>query len=228
MSPGETGLETLMDAGQVGDVPHFPEVESWADVKGMIQQLIDGEHQHKTLVIDTMNGLEALMIRDVCAEHFGGEMVNYNAFGSGSKVSNPEWVGFLGLLDRLREKRRMSIIGLCHAKPKLQNNPGGVDYDRWQPTFLTDTIWDKTYGWFDTVMFGTFDTIVKGDSPKATKGKAKGGVQRSMYIGPNAGWYSGSRYALPDSIDMGESGKEAWDNFAAEMKAARLKKGAAE
>lgn len=223
MSPGETGLETLIDAGQIGDVPHFPEVQEWNDVKGIIEQLTTGEHQFKTLVLDTMNGLESLLIQSVCKSSYSDDMVTYSSYNSGAKVSVPEWKQFLFSLDRLREERKVSIFCLCHSKTKTVNNVNGLNYDRWQPTFSADAIWDITYGWMDTVMFGNFHTTVKGDNPKASKGKAKGGTQRSIFVGPDSGWASGSRYNLPDEIDMGDSGKEAWDNFADAMKSARTK-----
>lgn len=222
-SPGETGLQTLIDAGQISDTPHFPEPESWSDVKGMISSLTEGEHQYKTLVIDTLNGLESMLVQSVCNEHFEGKMVSYNAFGSGAKVTTPEWRGFLASLDRLRQEKRMSIVCLCHSKLKPAQINSGLNYDRWQPNFTTDAIWDMTFGWFDTVMFAAFDVVVQSESPKATKGKAKGGGSRSMHIGPDPGWFSGSRFRLPDTISMGDSGEEGWNNFITEMKASKEK-----
>ena len=38
MSRGETGLEALIDSGQVGEVPHLPQIESWTDFLAIIEQ----------------------------------------------------------------------------------------------------------------------------------------------------------------------------------------------
>jgi hypothetical protein len=44
-----------------------------------------------------------------------------------------------------------------------------------------------------------------------------------MFTEYAAAYDAKNRHALPESIDMGTSGKEAWDNFANAMKSGRKK-----
>ena len=41
MTRGETGLETLIDAGRVPETAHFPEIESWPDLLAAVEALAD-------------------------------------------------------------------------------------------------------------------------------------------------------------------------------------------
>src|SRR4051812_44233252 len=56
MTRGETGLETLIDAGRVPETPHLPEIASWPDLLAAVTALATEPHDFKTLVIDALNG----------------------------------------------------------------------------------------------------------------------------------------------------------------------------
>jgi hypothetical protein len=57
MTRGETGLETLIAAGQLPETDHFRDpAAEWADVLHAVRVLSDEEHTFGTLVIDTANG----------------------------------------------------------------------------------------------------------------------------------------------------------------------------
>mgnify|MGYP007100108338 CR=1 FL=1 len=125
MSPGETGLETLIDSRRLGEVAHFPEIRDWNDLIGIIEQLTAEEHAFKTLVLDTLNGFERLCHEYVCAREFNNEWgkKGFEGYGAGPSVAISEWKTFLAALDRLREVKRMGIVGLCHTKVKTFRNP---------------------------------------------------------------------------------------------------------
>src|SRR5262245_2543398 len=72
MSPGETGLQTLLSAGRVPPTAHFPELTSLDAFLGAVEVLLDGGHPYRTVVVDTLNGLERLVHEHVCRRDFGG------------------------------------------------------------------------------------------------------------------------------------------------------------
>src|SRR6516162_8165348 len=55
---GETGLETLIDAARLPEVPHFAETLTWDELSSQIDALVEDEHDYRTLVLDTLNGAE--------------------------------------------------------------------------------------------------------------------------------------------------------------------------
>lgn len=219
---GETGLETLIDAGRLPDTPHFPAVQSWEELLGVIETLRVEEHPYRTLVGDTLNGAEALCHRFICERDFGGEWGNkgFGSYNKGYEVALPEWMNFLNALDRLRSERKMTILWLCHTKVKPFKNPEGPDYDRYQPDVHEKT-WGLSHKWADCVLFGNFEITVQVDKADAKKGKGTGGAYRIMYTERHAAYDAKNRLGLSGEIEMGDSAADAWTNFLAAIKQGR-------
>src|SRR5262245_6194371 len=122
-SRGETGLETLIDAGLLGPTAHFAEAVTWNETRLAVNALIAEEHNHRTLVLDTTNGTSRLAEEETCRRSCHGNWEEYEAYGRGVKLTIPLWIDFLADLDRLRERRKMAIILLTHSKIKTFKNP---------------------------------------------------------------------------------------------------------
>jgi hypothetical protein len=219
---GETGLETLIDAGRLPEVPHFPAVPTWEELLGAIETLTVDEHPFRTAVIDTMNGAEALCHKFICDRDFDGEWGNkgFGSYNKGYEVALPEWTLFLNALDRLRIERKMTVIALTHTKVKPFRNPEGADYDRYQPDVHEKT-WGLSHKWADCVLFGNFDVTVQTDKADAKRGKGTGGKFRMMYTERSASYDAKNRLGLAPEIEMGNSAAEAWAAFMTAVKAGR-------
>lgn len=218
---GETGLQTLIDAGRLPEIPHFPVAQTWGEFLASIQVLIDDEHKHRTLVIDTGNGAERLCHEEVCRRDFGGDFGErgFTGYMRGYEIALADWRQMLSMLDTLREVRKMSILCLCHTRVKTFKNPEGADYDRWTPD-MHDKTWGLTHKWADAILFLNYETFVDEANPKK-KGKASSSQARIMYTERHAAYDAGNRFGLPPEIIMGESGQEAWSNFRAALTEAR-------
>jgi hypothetical protein len=118
MTRGETGLETLIDGGRVGETPHLPEIASWPDLITAVTALTVEPHDYKTLVIDALNGAERLCHEHVCQRDFGGRWGRdgFTAYMTGYDVALADWRDFLNALDKLRAARRMGVLLLCHSR----------------------------------------------------------------------------------------------------------------
>lgn len=219
---GETGLDTLIDAGRLGDIDHFPAAENWNQLRGIVETLTNDQHDFKTLVLDTTNGAERLCHEHVCAEQFGGEWGDkgFASYQKGYDVATADWRILLNDLDRLREKRLMTIVLMCHTKVAPFKNPEGADFDRYTPDMHHKT-WSLTHKWADAVLFMNFETLVQNVDKKGEKGKGAGGQRRVMYTERHAAYDAKNRYGLPEIIDLGDSPQEAWSAFAGALKAAR-------
>lgn len=216
-SRGETGLETLIDSGLVGETSHFPELMTWADTLAALNSLLTEEHNFKTLVLDTINGFERLCHEHVCNRDFNGDFGEKGFLGymRGFEVALADWREFLDLLDRIRADRKVWILCLCHTKVGPFKNPEGADYDRYEPDMHRKT-WGLTHKWADMVLFGNFEVIVD-----EKKRKAKSGGIRMLYPERTAAYDAKNRLGLTDPISMGESGADAWANLSASIKDAK-------
>lgn len=217
MARGETGLLTLLDNNLIPPTPHFPEAASWDDLLGQVQWLIEADHDHRSLVIDTLNGSERLCHEYVCARDFNGDWgkSGFTSYQQGYDVSLADVREFLSLLDQLRDKRSMGVICLCHTKVATFKNPEGADYDRYQPDLHHKT-WGLIHKWADVVCFMNFETFTEKDGQRA---KGRGGQQRVLYTERHAAYDAKNRLGLPTEIALGDSAQESWQRFAAEVKA---------
>lgn len=222
LSPGETGLETLIDSGQVPE-RDFVEFTDWLDLMAFLQDVVrNGEHDYKSLVFDVLDGLVGVAKSWALPNKFDGDdgPKGWNNFAAGERfIASAMWPEFLSLLDRIREDRKMAIIGLAHTAVTTFKNPRGPDYDRFVPAMYKD-IWALTYGWADMALFANHETYTE-QAKGEKKGKAFGGQSRTIQTTRDATADAKNRHGMTDPIPMGETGKEAWDNFIAAVKAGR-------
>lgn len=233
MTEGETGLETLIDAGRLPEVAHFPEFQEWMKLRSAIKLLIDQPHSYKTFVLDTLNGAERMCHKYITDRDFDGKTESFLAYGKGPEVALPEWTLFLNDLGRLRETKRMSIICLTHTKVKPFKNPSGPDYDRYTPDMHEKT-WGLSHKWADCVFFGNFEAVVLGgavstDDRKNRKGKATDvECDRVLYCERRTAFDAKNRIGLPGSVGISsDSAAAAWADLMTAIKEAKTTQGAA-
>jgi len=219
LSPGETGLHTLIDSGQLpANIPNI-EVPDWPSYMGILDDLVTAQHQRKTLVVDVINGMEKLANFQVARTDYGGDMsgkgfMNYQA--GYRTCAMGIWKEMLVALDRLRKTRKMMVVLLAHTGVGTHKNPQGDDYSRWVPAFDGKGAWESCFAWCDAVLFADYEvytTKEKSDS----KAKGKGGDRRILRTEWNAAYDAKNRYGMPAEIEMGSSGQEAWANIKAAL-----------
>ena len=209
MSGGETGLETLIDAGQLPPVDHFPEIGDWHGLAEALE-LIEKGGKHKTVVLDTLNGFERLCHEHVCQKEYGGRWGKdgFTSYSQGFEASLPEWKKLLCRLDDLR-RAGIGIVALCHSKVAPFRNPEGADYDRYQPDMHHKT-WSLTHRWADIVLFANFYTAISNEGGKA---KGQGGKERIMFAERSAAYDAKNRHGLPTEIEVQDSPESGWKSF---------------
>lgn len=221
----EDGIGTLKASKLVAaDIPVLPACNSWEDVLEALTAIAQGEHDFKTLVIDTLGGMERLCHEYVCNKDFRGDWggpseKGFVSYARGYEVSLPVWRDFLNKLDRLRIDRNMSVIGLAHSIVKPFKNPEGEDFDRYVVD-MHDKTWSVTKKWSDMILFANY-FIEASKERGAARAKGKGGQIRFFSTEHHAAYDAKNRHGLPGEIAMGESGKEAWDNLVTAIKEAR-------
>lgn len=220
MVDDETGLETLIESGQIADIAHLPaRAKSWQEVKNHVHSLIVEEHDRKVYAVDTINAAERLLFQATVSEKFGGDYEKFDAFGRGVNFALSEWNEYLGLLEKLREKKNMGIILIAHTKVAPFRNPEGPDYDRYVPD-LNPKTWGLAYKWADLVLFAQFETFVD-ENKKFARPKGKDGQTRILNTERTAAFDAKNRLGLPSEIECGDSPAQAWKNLVAAIKAAK-------
>lgn len=219
-TPGENGLNTLMQSGRVPKTPYFPTHSSYDEIYSDVLALLNEPHDYKTIVTDTGNGLAEMVNQYAVDIDCDGKLETFLAYGRGTKFATKHWKRLLDLYDRLTIERDMTVLMLFHVAPSTFQNPMGQDYDRYTGAVDAKHVWPMIKGWGDMVLFGTFDTsFIKGDA-KDAKAKAKprsvgNPDRRILYTERSAAWDAKNRHGLPFCIEMGDTAADSYKRFVA-------------
>jgi adenylate kinase family enzyme len=159
-----------------------------------------GNHDFKTLVIDSVEALESLIHQKVCSDHqvSGIESVG---FGKGYVYSRECMESVMQTLGRIRDQKGMNIILVAHSVTKTHNDPNeNVSYDRYILR-ANDKLASIVKDYSDSIFFLTYkvDTVKIKDKEKV---KAYGDGGRILYTEWRPGFDAKSRYPLDFEIEF--------------------------
>lgn len=181
---------------------------TYDEVLRAIEDLATGEHEYKTLVIDTADRLEALLWRhmierDKSKVKGGVETIEDYGYGKGYNIAVDEWRGLCARLDALRARRGMSLILLAHATVKAFKNPEGDDFDRYNLQ-INEKAAGFIKGWADIVGFACFE----GGAGKTLHGSRIKGWQsdrRLLKLARTAAYDAKGRGGMPAEVELDAS-----------------------
>lgn len=205
ITAGEDSLGTLQSSGEIPRTLCFPPMENWMDIVEALRELVQFDKVPGTLVLDALDGFEALLVEYIKNRHFGGDRKTFTDFGHGMVMACDAWREFLAVLDEL-SKKGTNIILLAHTTIKLYNNPDGSDFDRWIPA-ASKGIWALTARWCDNIFM--LSCIQNVEEDKRGKAKATGSNIRVMYTTPHPARVCKNRSGLDEQYILGASAKEA-------------------
>ncbi len=191
-------LEPEQGSGHL-DVPRFPPPANLADVFAAVEELISGQHDYQTLVVDTVDWLEPLVWQFVCARDGKLDIEDYG-YGKGYQVALDEWRKVLAALERLQNLKGMNVILLAHTTLRTFKNPEGEDFDRYELK-LNAKAAGIVKEWVKAVLFTNYETFaVKAKGALKAKGVASGA--RLLYTTRSAAYDAKNRYSLPAALPL--------------------------
>lgn len=187
-----------------GTVPpdgHIP--RTYEEVLGAIEDLIANPgHGHETLVIDTVDALEALIHRYLCEQNKKSGIEDFG-FGKGYKAAVEELRRFLVRLDAVRAQG-IQIILLGHSFVSTFKNPEGEDFDRYQLHVHKDFA-GQTKEWCDVVGFVRFEggaSKITGDESRSKRARGWATNRRLVQLAREAAWDAKCRLTMPSEIEL--------------------------
>jgi hypothetical protein len=186
-------------------VDHFPLATSFADVMDAIASLYKENHAFETVVIDSLDWLEAIIQREIEQKYDAKDL----AYGKGSLIAAERWREILDGLNALRNDKGMAVILIAHTTIKRFDSPEVEPYDRYQPK-LQERSNAVVREWSDAVLFANYKTIVKKDDVgfNQTNNRGISTGERLLFTSERPAYMAKNRYNMPESIPL------SWDAFA--------------
>lgn len=198
--PTERGLD------QIG-CERFPMPATYLEFKRMVHAIDTEPHDYKTLVIDTIDGLEGLIWAEVCQEKKCNS-IEEPGWGEGYTAAQTKWYTLLQKLVLMSE--RFNVLLLAHQQIKTFNDPAVTDpYDVYKIKLNEKSaavIREKV----DNILFAAYDVTLVKDNQGDDKGRALHSGKRILKTRATTGLPDAkNRYNLPDEIPLEWSALES-------------------
>lgn len=182
------------------DVKRLPKPTSYEMLKQEIE-FIKATKPCKTLVIDTIDWAESLIIEHLCKANNKSSIEKFG-YGAGYVFLKEEEGRFLNLLEEVISEG-INVVLTAHAQIRKFEEPNeSGSYDRYElklgkkTSSLSSPLFKE---WADMVLFVNYQTFVQKD--ENGKAKAAGG-RRMMFTTHHPCWDAKNRYGLPDVCEF--------------------------
>ncbi|MBX5010857.1 ATP-binding protein [Rhizobium lentis] len=187
------------------ELPTPGDIETWDDLKNVVGELITEEHSFKTVIFDSLDGLEPIINAETCLR-IGADSIGSNdkgspaAFGQGDVQGDVEWGEFMDACSALTE-RGIAVVLLAHPEIKRFDSPVTDPYDRYQVKLrkrAAALVRERS----DIVAFLNYRVSLKSKEVGIKKEvtHAEGGKERQIHLTEGAGFVAKNRYSMPDAI----------------------------
>jgi len=189
------------------EVDRFPLCKTMTRVDWCITQLLEEEHDYKTVVIDSADMLGAVINKQVC-EQMDVPSIEDIPYGKGHEYSYSQWNSLLGDIELLQEKRDMTVIFIAHSKIVEFQDPSSDTYHKYTNNLHINKkgigVGARIQEWCDEVLFANYKTHTRITDKSIGKEavKAVGSGERVIYTEQRASFDAKNRLGLPYELPM--------------------------
>lgn len=197
--PGAVFIQ--IEDGTPGDLElmSFGHLKTYDDVLEAISSLYTEDHEHKTLVVDSLDKLEPLIWAKCCQDN-SWPNIESPGYGKGYVTVDNYWRDFFNGLNGLRRDRGMAIVLIAHAAVTTFPNPAGAEYPRWDIRLHKRAL-GMTQDEVDAILLLCQEPSVKTEEANGkARAHAAGGPTRWLYCDGRPAWVAKNRYGLPEKI----------------------------
>jgi hypothetical protein len=171
-------------------------VNSFEDVLGTLRELYADPQGYESLILDTVDAFETLLIESVCQRN-GWKNIESPGYGRGFVIADAEWQRLLRGLTAIRDKHKMTVVMTCHAEVATINDPRAPSYSSYQPKLHRrgrGLVMDAS----EAVLFPSEDLRIVSDSNDRVRASA--GPQRYLFCEGTPAFAAKNRFAMPPKI----------------------------
>ena len=181
------------------DMPTPGTIESLNDLFDIFAELLTQDHDRKTVIIDSLDGLESLIWKATCAR-LGIASIEAADFGKGYVEADTEWSEYLSAISELA-RNGIAVVQIAHPSIIRFDSPTTEPYSRYT-TKMHKRANSMVRERCDIVAFMDYRISLKEKevAPKTKITHAVGGRERQIHLAERAGFQAKNRYDMPDMI----------------------------
>jgi len=184
------------------EIDTFGIAQSYDDVISALNALGEGDHDYKTVVIDSLDHLEPLVWQKTCEAH-GWDSIESPGYGKGYVEADVYWRQIIWLLDALRNHKNMAVILTAHAQILKFESPEHEAFDRYDIK-LHKRANGMVQELVDVILFANHKMHVLKEDQGFNKSRARGITtgERVMYTVEKPAFVAKNRYSLPEELPL--------------------------
>jgi hypothetical protein len=207
-APNPVFLQTEDGLGRI-DAATFGLLRSFDAVMEALGSLYTDEHDHQTVVLDSLDWLEPLVWQHTVQAHNQPDIESFG-YGKGYLAALDTWRSFLDGVNALRDERGMGVILIAHAEIRRFDSPETEPYDRYQPK-LHRSASALVQEHVDAVLFANYRvSTLKSDvgfNKKVVRGVSGG--DRLLHTAERPAFLAKNRFGLAETLPL------SWPELAA-------------
>ena len=175
------------------------DIETFDDLLGVFGDLLTEDHPHKTVIIDSLDGLEPLVWAATCQRN-GWATIEDPGFGKGYLAADVEWGEYFQALTALKNAG-LAVVQIAHPEIVRFDSPTSDPYSRYGIKLqrrAAALAQEKA----DIIGFLNYRVSIKEKEVGFNKkvSHAEGGAERQIHLEERAGFIAGNRYSMPATI----------------------------
>ena len=173
--------------------------------------LINDEHDYKTVIFDSVTGLEQLFIQEVLASDKKAKGINQalGGYGAGPAAVAAMHMRVRKGVEMMREKRGINIIFLAHADIQRIDPPDNESYSQYSLRLAGKSMAPYVDS-VDVVGFLRLETFLMGDDDERKIAKTSGNIVLTTTLNPAS--ISKNRVGIREDIVV-EHGKNPLEQY---------------
>ena len=191
------------------DISRFEQTKTYADVMNCLKKIKTGKHQFKTLVIDSISGIERIIHNDILKNEPDKSMATVmGAYGKGYEEAAKHLWKIREELEDIRLSKNMNVVVIGHAMKRPFTDPLlQTEYDVYEMSLHKSKTKDCNaffVEWASMMLF------LNWSAHKTSDKKFAGAVgKREMLTEHRPSHYAKNRVNLPYKIELTD--KKGWN-----------------
>ena len=177
------------------------DIHSFDAVMAALRNIYTAPGGYASLIIDTVDALEALLIESLCAKN-GWKNIETPSYGKGWVAADDEWRRFIRAISAIRNKHDMTVVLTCHCAIERIDDPRAPTYTAYQPRLhkrARGLVMDCT----DAVFFIAEDLrVVTDDSGFRERTRAATDARRFLFTEGRPAFAAKNRFGMPEKIPI--------------------------
>jgi hypothetical protein len=176
-------------------------IESFGGVMGALSEIWKDPGEYQTLVFDTLDALEPLLLEHVCAENKWNS-IEQPSYGKGWLIADAAWRRLLSAGAAIRDKHGIAIVMICHTAVERIEDPRVPTYTSYQLKLhkrARALVMDAS----DMVGFLAEDLrVITDDGGFRDRTRASSGDGRYLFVEGRPAFAAKNRFGMPAKVQI--------------------------